>query len=227
MSENSGSKNNHYSESDKEGLIPITSSILNKSEITSQENVEFQGVQIKLIIAVGFLVDYEEFEKRVVVTIYDYTGILNITFFNRDELTDLEEKKENKTPVRIFGTVKTYKDKKNIIGAKLIPVDYNSVLYHKAKVIHAWLYLTGKLGENHIIDSEQNNQNEKNRFENSEEEAINILGKFSKNNNGRVISYSKIDELLRKFGKKKDEIISKLVENGKLIESPEEGYEFY
>ena len=224
MEENT--QNHYYSEPDKAGLIPITSSILNKSEITQNGNVEFQGIQINVIIVVGFLVDYEEFEKRVIITIYDYTGILNITFFNKDEITSLDEKKENKTPVRIFGTVNVYKEKKNIIGAKLISVDSSNVIYHKAKVIHAWLYLTGKLGENNIVDNEKKNLNE-NSFKNMEEEAINILGKYNRNNNGKIISYSKMDELFRKFGKKKDDITKKLVEVGRLVESPDEGYEFY
>ena len=225
MEEGNSNQNRYYSDSDKAGLIPITSSIFNKAEITSQNNVEFQGIQIKVIIAVGFLVDYQEFEKKAIVTIYDYTGVLNFTFFKKEELPPLDEKKENKTPVRIFGTMSIFKDKKFIIGAKLIDVDSNSVLYHKAKVIHAWLYLTGKLGENRIVASEQKNQNE-NSFENQEEEAVNILRKFSKNNNGKIVSYSKMNELLRKFGNKKEEIIQKLIDNSSLIDNMDDGYEF-
>ena len=68
-----------------------------------------------------------------------------------------------KKPVQIFGTVKVFKNEKNIQGAKILSVPCNNVLYHRTDVIHSWLYLTGKL-----------NELKNNQVQNSAEEARNI-----------------------------------------------------
>ena len=53
-----------------------------------------------------------------------------------------------------------FKYDKNIQGAKIIQVGNSYVLYHRIDIIHAWLYLKGKL-----------QQLKKNYIENSVEEA--------------------------------------------------------
>ena len=144
----SGSK--YHSSRERSGLIPVTANIINKADVGQDEIVEYQGVCIIDITAVGYVVDLKELENRIKITIYDYTGLLEISFFNRQESLEsinLDEfKYEGKRePVQIFGTVKVFHGKKIIQGAKLIRTNSNFVLYHRANVIHSWLYLTGKL----------------------------------------------------------------------------------
>ena len=131
--------------------------------------------------------------------------------------------------VRIFGTVKVYKNEKNILGAKIMAVCSSYVLYHRTDVIHAWLYLTGKLQElkdNHIKNSAEeakmiatgnNNLNSQrstpvkgNKDENELKEAYKLLQNYSKKGKDNVIGISEINNILKSFGNNKDNIIKKL-----------------
>jgi len=133
------------------GLIPINAHILNVANVTSEEVVEYQKVQLGDIIIVGYVVGYQEFEARVKVSIWDQTGVVDVTFFNQNEnqdssgLSNFYYEQGKKKPVKIFGTVKVYKKEKNLQGAKIIGVTDNEVTFHILEVINAWLYLTGQL----------------------------------------------------------------------------------
>lgn len=230
----SGSK--YQPQRERGGLIPITANIINKAEITREETVEYQGVSIIDITSVGYLVDLKELDNKMKIIIYDYTGLLEVNFYNKQENYDeidldnfkYERKRE---PIQIFGTVKVFKGEKVIQGAKLIKSNCNSILYHRANVIHSWLYLTGKLKENNNFSSGNKNE-EKNQHQQSisnygfnsekknqsdEEEAINILNNYAKKEN--IIKEGKLEELFRKFGSRSRDIINKLIDNNKLIES--------
>ena len=228
----SGSK--YHSSRERSGLIPVTANIINKADIGQDEIVEYQGVCIIDITAVGYVVDLKELENRIKITIYDYTGLLEISFFNRQESLEsinLDEfKYEGKRePVQIFGTVKVFHGKKIIQGAKLIRTNSNFVLYHRANVIHSWLYLTGKLKQKNINASpnkidERNEPTisnighgiEKKRMT-DEEEAVIMLTNYAQKDH--IIKEGKLEELFRKFGPKSKDIINKLIDNNKLIES--------
>jgi hypothetical protein len=54
-------------------------------------------------------------------------------------------------PVKIFGTVKIYKNERSIQGAKMIPLTENEFILHLAEVAHSWMFLTGNLNENVIF----------------------------------------------------------------------------
>jgi len=232
----SGSKSHSLKE--RGGLIPVTSNIIKKAEISSGDIVEYDGVSLIDVTAVGYVVDYQEMENKIIITLYDYTGIIDIVFFNRLDNTEsinLDKLKfeSKRIPVQIFGTLKVFKGEKIIQGAKLIPSNSNNVLYHKAHVIHSWLYLTRKLKENipgiDIKNDDKtypknNNYSYKSEKKggNDEEEAIEILNNYSKKEN--VIKEGKLEELFRKFGARSKEIINKLIDNNKLIEI-DGGYE--
>ena len=119
----------------------------------------------------------------------------------------------NKKPVQIFGTVKIFKNEKNSQGAKIIEVNYSYVLYLRADVMHAWIYLTGKVQElkdnkNQInIEHVKKLDNDRNRYDserNSEmDEAINLLDNYLKKENKNDISQNDIMNLLVKFGVKR------------------------
>ena len=92
----SGIKYHNYDQSgtkypssrERGGLIPITANIINKAEISQEGSVEYQGVSIIDITAVGYVVDFQELDNKIKITIYDYTGLLEINFFKRQENLD-------------------------------------------------------------------------------------------------------------------------------------------
>jgi hypothetical protein len=243
--ENNESNNNYHNYENqsgnkyqaRSGLVPVTATIIKKAEVTQDEQVEYQGVNIIDITDVGYAVDYKEFDNKIKITIYDYTGLLEVTFFNRLDNQDtigydkseIEGKRE---PFQIFGTVKVYNGKKYIQGAKLIKSNCNYVLYHRANVIHSWLYLTGKLKEKNNLNSYVYKTDEKKapsatkygtssekKEVNYEEEAVNILNDFVKKNNSNFIKEARLEQLLKKFGPKIKDIINKLIDNNKIIEN--------
>ena len=216
------------------GLIPVTASIIKNAEVTQDESVEFQGVNIIDITAVGYVVDFKEMENKISITLYDYTGLLDVNFFIRQDnddnsLLDNFKYEGIRESVQIFGTVKVYKGEKSILGAKLIKSNCNYVLYHRANVIHSFLYLTGKLKEKSGNDYySSGNKNEtgkswelsgyKKKNENNDiEEAVNILNEYAKKDS--QIKTGKLEELFRKFGTRTKDIINKLISDNKLIDN--------
>ena len=224
----SGSK--YQPQRERGGLIPVTANIINKAEINQDETVEYQGVNIVDITAVGYVVDFKELDNKVKITIYDYTGLLEVNFYNKqdDSFTlDKFEYENKREPVQIFGTVKVFNGKRYIQGAKLLKSNCNYVLYHRANVIHSWLYLTGKLKEKNFSSNKNDEKksqttynygfsSEKKRIS-DEEEAINILNNYAKKDN--IIKEGKLEELFRKFGPKSKDIINKLIEDNKILET--------
>ena len=90
----------------------------------------------------------------------------------------------NRIAVQIFATVKVFRNEKYIQDAKIVPISCSFVLYHRADVIHSWLYLTGKLQElkekqleNNIEDAKtiaKSNNNSKKEINTPEKENQNI-----------------------------------------------------
>ena len=230
------------------GLIPITSNILNESQITKEETIEYQGVPISDITTIGYIIEYKEQESKVKITLYDYTGTMDINFYNKvDNLNNAGLNKINydgtRKPVQIFGTIKVYKNEKNIQGAKIISVGSNDILYHRADVIHAWLYLTGKLQElkdnqiqnsaeeakmiasgNNKYNNQRNTPVKVNREERDFKDAIYMLENYYRREKKNEIGKNEIRNIFRKYGNNKEEIINILIDNNKLIET-DTGYE--
>ena len=233
---------------EKGGLIPVTANILKEAQVTKGESVEYQGVPICDITAIGYVVDYKELEAKVKVTIYDFTGCIEINFFNRADTQDQAGLTKfhydgSRKAVQIFGTVKVFKNEKNIQGAKIIEVNSSNVLYHRADVIHAWLYLTGKLNElknNQVQNSAEEarmlamgkNMNNngvrntpvKNQGEKDMRDAINLLENYRRKNNKNEIENNQINSLFKNFGNKIKDVINNLINDNKLIEN-DNGYE--
>ena len=226
----SGSK--YHPPKERGGLIPVTANIIKNAEVTQDETVEFQGVNIIDITAVGYVVDFQEVENKISITLYDYTGLLEVKFYirqdNDDSILNNFKYEGIREPVQIFGTVKVNKGEKSILGAKLIKSNCNYVLYHRANVIHSFLYLTGKLKEksgNIYSTSGSKRENwelnpstiKKGNVNDDIEEAIHILNEYAKKDN--QISAIKLEEIFRKFGPKTRDIINKLVSDNKLIDN--------
>ena len=230
------------------GLIPLTATILKEAKVTKEETVEYQGVPISDITAIGYVIDYKESEAKIKVTLYDFSGCMEINFFNHIDNQDSAGLTKfhydgSRKAVQIFGTVKVFKNEKIVQGAKIVEVPCSNVLYHRADVIHAWLYLTGKLNdikenqvqssteEGKMIDMKNMNNNngmkfttEKNQEEKEIKVAINLLENYSKKNHKNEIGNDDINNLFKNFGNKIKDIINKLINENKLIET-DTGYE--
>ena len=236
-----------HSSRERGGLIPVTANILNEAEVTKEETVEYQGVPISDITAIGYVIDYKELEAKVKLTLYDYTGTIEVNFFNKIDNQDSVGLNKfhydgTRKSVQIFGTVKVFKNEKNIQGAKIIPVPCSNVLYHRADVIHAWLYLTGKLTElknnqrDNIVEEAkmismgkndnnmQRNTPTKNQENKDMKIAINLLENYRKKNNKNIIEYNQMNNLLKNFGNKIKDVINSLINDNKLIDT-DNGYE--
>lgn len=251
--DSSNNKFNSYNEShsgtkyhparERGGLIPVTANIIKNAEITQEETVEFQGVNIIDITLVGYIVDYKEIDNKIIITLYDYSGLIDIHFYirqeNDDSILDNFKYEGKREPVQVFGTIKVYKGEKSILGAKLIKSNCNYVLYHRANVIHSFLYLTGKLKEKNMngglnmnnFGNFSGNKNEgfnnynnisysnsgKKRGNEEIEDAVNILNEYAKKDS--QITSGKLEELFRKFGNKSKDIINRLISENKLIDN--------
>ena len=230
-----------HSSRERGGLIPVTANILNEAEVTKEETVEYQGVPISDITAIGYVIDYKELEAKVKLTLYDYTGTIEVNFFNKIDNQDSVGLNKfhydgTRKSVQIFGTVKVFKNEKNIQGAKIISVGSSFVLYHRADVIHAWLYLTGKLQElkdNQLLNTaeeakmlasgnnnfnNQKNTPNKNKDELDYKEALKLLENYSKKEKNEI-GKDEIKNLFKKFGNKCQSIIDKLIDNNNLIDT--------
>ena len=223
----------------------MTSNILKEAEVTKDETVTYQGIPISDITIVGYIIDYKELESRIKMTLFDYTGTIEVNFFNKmnnqEDTIGLNKfyYDGSKKPVQIYGTVKVYKNEKNIQGAKILTVPCSNILYHRIDVIHAWLYLNGKLNElkEHQVqnsaeeakmiamgNNNYNNRLVKNSGDRDVKEAVSLLINYAKKQNKNDISYPQINNLFKKFGQKQGDIINKLINNNKLIDT-DEGYE--
>ena len=208
------------------GLIPVTSLILREAEVSKDESVIYQGITLSDITIAGLITDYKELESRIKLTLSDYTGSIEVNFYNKlnnqdNSGLDKIHYDGRKKPVQIYGTVKVFKNEKNIQGAKILPIPYGNILYHRIDVIHSWLYLTGKLNElkeNQVQNSAQeakmiameNNNNNgygynnmkntpvKNNGDRDVKEAISLLDNYSKRYNRNEISYEQINSLFKR-----------------------------
>ena len=90
----SGSK--YHPPKERGGLIPVTANIIKNAEVTQDETVEFQGVNIIDITAVGYVVDFQEVENKISITLYDSNGkeisIKDIKEAFRPQILYLKEK---------------------------------------------------------------------------------------------------------------------------------------
>jgi hypothetical protein len=145
---------NAQGKNEKEGLIPINLGMLSEAS-RKDDKLEYYGVIIGEITFVGFVVTYDEKDTKIIVGIWDQTGYREVMFYNKSEtethsgLTGFLMK--DKTPARVFGKVKYFKDEIRIDGSKIMNVDMNEFIYHKIVLINDWMYLTSRAKEENEI----------------------------------------------------------------------------
>ena len=82
-SKNEGGQQNKFRE--RGGLIPITAKILHDSTVNHEEAVEYQGNLLSDVSIVGYLKAYNETDTKVIVKIWDQTGVVETVFYNKNE----------------------------------------------------------------------------------------------------------------------------------------------
>lgn len=151
--------------SEKEGLIPVTCKII-RSLGKKDEKLEYMNIPVTEISIVGFAYNYNEHETKIIVGLWDQTGYIEVTFFNKTEsdshfgLDGYLHK--DRGVVKVIGKVKYYKDNIKIDGARIVNCSFNEFLYHKLEVISDWMYLTNEQNQeedNHHLKQIGNKQN--------------------------------------------------------------------
>ena len=67
------------------GLIPITARILDQAQINLDDAIEYNGVILSGICFVGYVEHFQENEANIQFKIWDQTGTINVTFYNKTE----------------------------------------------------------------------------------------------------------------------------------------------
>lgn len=173
--------------SDKEGLIPVTCKIL-RNLGKKEDKLEYMGVSVGEVVIVGFATKFEEQETKIIVGLWDQTGYIEVTFYNKNE-SDIHSGLEGyvyteKGVIRVIGKVKAYKDSLKIDGARILNTSFNDFIYHKLEVITDWLYLTH---EHNQDDVKHQQVEEKKGNKSSISNIINNRGNEKKENFKKVL----------------------------------------
>ena len=207
--------------SEKEGLIPVTCKII-RSLGKKDEKLEYMNIPVTEISIVGFAYNYNEHETKIIVGLWDQTGYIEVTFFNKTEsdshfgLDGYLHK--DRGIVKVIGKVKYYKDNIKIDGARIVNCSFNEFIYHKLEVISDWMYLTNE--QNQEEDNHHLKQIGGNKQNLGGSSINNVLG--NKNNdqdqkiNDQILSYldrrgqAMIAEIAAHNGRSEQETIVRL-----------------
>ena len=135
---------------EKEGLIPVTCKIL-RNLAKKDDKLEYMNIPVGEVSIVGFAVKYAEQETKIVVGLWDQTGYIEVSFYNKNESESHPGLDgfyfAEKGVVKVVGKVKNYKDNLKIDGARIINTNFNEFFYHKCEVMSDWMYLTNELNQ--------------------------------------------------------------------------------
>lgn len=81
----------NYKDRPQSGLIPITAKMLGKLNKTENTSFEFDGIPVHDVIIMGNLVDSNQEETKIKFQIFDTTGLINVTFYDRNETDTISE----------------------------------------------------------------------------------------------------------------------------------------
>jgi RPA family protein len=198
---------------EKEGLIPVTCKIL-RNLAKKEDKLEYMNIPVGEVVIVGYSVKYVEQETKIVIGLWDQTGYIEVSFYNKNE-SETHQGLEgfyflDKGLVKVVGKVKNYKDNLKIDGARIINTNFNEFFYHKCEVMSDWIYLTNEQSQDddiHVKDNKKNNNVGLNNMLNSknqpkEEQIKNICLE--------VLKYSpqvSISDVLKKVGISEYELV--------------------
>lgn len=123
-------------------FVPVTLKMLHKCSVTQDDNFEIEGETIQDVIIVGRLLTRDEQPTRTTFDINDNTGVFRVTFYNREEnvlpkcLQNLDY--EPDCYVKIFGSIRIFKDNKAIVGTHITRItDFDELTNHFLQVFTA------------------------------------------------------------------------------------------
>lgn len=88
-----------YKEKPQSGLIPISSTMMRKLNKIDNTSFEFEGIPVHDVIIMGNLVNSIQEETKIKLQIFDVTGLIDVTFYDRNEsdtITDIARFVEEK-----------------------------------------------------------------------------------------------------------------------------------
>lgn len=159
------SKKNNYEEGERKKtkmFIPVTLAMISNANSMNQEDDTFEidGEQVNDIILCGRVSARDEQPTRSTFILNDNTGTIKCTFYNRDENVlpkylqsfDYEED----CYVKLFGTIRMFKDVKQVVGAHLSKIeDYDVVTNHFLQVfVGSCVRQKGILGSQDFVKGE-------------------------------------------------------------------------
>jgi uncharacterized protein YfkK (UPF0435 family) len=86
-------------EKPQSGLIPITATMIQRLNKFDNTSFEFEGIPVHDVIIMGNLVNSIQEETKIKLQIYDVTGLIDVTFYDRNEsdtITDISRFVEEK-----------------------------------------------------------------------------------------------------------------------------------
>jgi hypothetical protein len=144
---------------EKEGLIPVTCKIL-RNLAKKDDKLEYMNIPVGEVSIVGYAVKYAEQETKIVVGLWDQTGYIEVSFYNKNESESHPGLDgfyfTEKGVVKVVGKVKNYKDNLKIDGARIINTNFNEFFYHKCEVMSDWMFLTNELSQDEDIHVKEN-----------------------------------------------------------------------
>jgi RPA family protein len=125
-------------------FVPMTLSMLINTEKTSDDHFEVDGENINDIIIVGRVFDKESHPTRTTFMINDNTGCMKVNIYNKEEnvlpeyMNQFEKVFTNECYVKIFGSIRMFKENKAIVGTHLHVIeDYDEITNHLLQVFIA------------------------------------------------------------------------------------------
>lgn len=138
---------NAYNDGEKKKpkmFVPMTLSMLINTEKTSDDQFEVDGEQINDIIIVGRVSDKDSHPTRTTFLLNDNTGSMKVNIYNKEEnvlpdyMAEFEKVYTNECYVKIFGSIRMFKDSKAIVGTHLhIIEDFDELTNHLLQVFTA------------------------------------------------------------------------------------------
>lgn len=205
--------------SNKEGITPVTCKILN-GLAKKEEKLEYLNIPVAEVVIVGFAAKYIEQETRIILGLWDQTGYIEVSFYNKNE-SETHQGLEGyyfieKGIVKVIGKVKSQKDSIRIDGAKVMKTDLNDFFYHKLEVVSDWLYLTNDhIVEEEALNKKTNNSNINNVLTNNKNNGSEAGAKAEKILNAvndliRNYSQTNVQEIIENTGFNENEVIQVL-----------------
>eukprot|EP00904_Undaria_pinnatifida_P010329 jgi/Undpi1/6426/HiC_scaffold_20.g08907.m1 len=134
----------------KQSILPVNVKQVLESEMSNQDSgAKIDGVDVNQVKLVGCIVELEDASTNTEYTIEDTTGRLKVKIFHsdgegqNDRSAERRARNEVGTYVRVFGSVRSWKDDRHSVAYDMQPItDFNEVTMHALEIIYTHLFNT-------------------------------------------------------------------------------------